>query len=99
MRLASLAVKNVLRNKFRTTLTIVGVATAIIAFVLLRTVISSWTAAVDYAAKDRIGTRHKVTFIMSLPTSLISSGVSCGTERLDHRIIEWLDRQENVDCA
>lgn len=67
MRLGSLAAKNVLRNKFRTTLTVCGVAVAILAFILLRTVLTAWTAAADYAAKDRIGTRHKVTFIMGLP--------------------------------
>ncbi len=67
MRLGALAAKNILRNKFRTSLTIVGVAVAILVFVLLRTVTTSWTAAVDYAAKDRVGTRHKVTFVMSLP--------------------------------
>jgi putative ABC transport system permease protein len=43
------------------------VAVAIVAFVMLRTVLSAWTTAVDYAAKDRVVTRHKVSFIMSLP--------------------------------
>lgn len=67
MQLSALAYRNVLRNKFRTVLTIFGVAVAIVAFVMLRTVLSAWTAAADEAAKDRIGTRHKISFIMTLP--------------------------------
>jgi putative ABC transport system permease protein len=67
MRLATLAVKNVGRHKGRTALTAIGIAVAIVLFMLMRTVVLSWTGAVDASAKDRIGTRHKVTFIMSLP--------------------------------
>ncbi|HKO93919.1 MAG TPA: ABC transporter permease, partial [Polyangiaceae bacterium] len=61
------AVRNLGRNKLRTLLTMCGVMVAIVTFVLLRTVLSAWTAAADYAAKDRVGTRHKVSFIMPLP--------------------------------
>lgn len=67
MRVTSLAVRNIARNKARTVLTITGVAIAVLAFVLLRTVITAWTAAADHAAKDRIGTRHKVSFISPIP--------------------------------
>lgn len=67
MNLATLAVRNVGRNRFRATLTVMGVAIAIIAFVLLRTVVSSWNAGVEDAATDRIGTRHAVSFIMQMP--------------------------------
>jgi len=68
---ASLAARNVLRNKVRTVLTIMGVAVAIVTFLLLRTVLSSWTAAADFAAKDRVVTRHKITFVMPLPKRYI----------------------------
>jgi putative ABC transport system permease protein len=61
------AVRNLGRNKLRTLLTMAGVSVAIVTFILLRTVLSAWTAAADHAAKDRIGTRHKVSFIMPLP--------------------------------
>ncbi|MCS6915738.1 MAG: ABC transporter permease [Myxococcales bacterium] len=71
MNLPLLAVRNVMRNRFRTTLTICGVAVAVLCFVLLRTVVYSWTVAVDQAASDRIGTRHKITFIMPLPRRYI----------------------------
>jgi putative ABC transport system permease protein len=62
-----LAAKNIRRNPVRTSLTVLGVATAIVGFVLLRTVISAWNVGVEHAAKDRIGTRHKVSFIIPLP--------------------------------
>jgi putative ABC transport system permease protein len=67
MTVGGIGLRNVWRNKVRATLTIFGVAVAVIAFLLLRTVLSAWTAAADYAAKDRIATRHKVTFILTLP--------------------------------
>lgn len=67
MTLTSLAVRNLARNKFRAILTVSGVAVAILAFLLLRTVTWSWTNAAEWAAKDRVVTRHKVTFVMSLP--------------------------------
>ena len=67
MTLLGLSARNVFRNKFRTSLTIAGVAVAVLAFLLLRTVLSAWTAGADYAAKDRVVTRHKVTFVLPLP--------------------------------
>jgi putative ABC transport system permease protein len=67
MTLASLALRNMARNQFRVALTVLGVAIAIVAFLLLRTVIWAWASGADWAAKDRVVTRHKVTFVMSLP--------------------------------
>ncbi len=67
MRLGTLAVKNVWRNRLRTTLTVLGVAIAILVFVALRTVLTAWTSAADASAKDRIASRHKITFVMTLP--------------------------------
>jgi putative ABC transport system permease protein len=64
---AGIAVKNVGRNLFRAVLTMVGVAVAMLAFVLLRTVLSAWTAGAEQSAQDRVATRHKVTFVMWLP--------------------------------
>jgi putative ABC transport system permease protein len=69
--LAGLAARNILRNKTRSFLTIFGVAIAVIAFVLLRTIVGAWTVAADFAQKDRIVTRHKITFIMQLPKKYI----------------------------
>jgi putative ABC transport system permease protein len=67
MTIGGIAARNILRNKARTVLTVLGVAMAIVTFMLIRTVLDAWTIAAEHAAKDRIGTRHKVTFIMPLP--------------------------------
>ncbi len=67
MTLGSIAARNLARNKFRVLLTIAGVAVAIVAFLLLRTVTWAWTNGAAWAAKDRLVTRHKVTFVMELP--------------------------------
>ncbi|WP_438009585.1 FtsX-like permease family protein [Sorangium sp. So ce321] len=67
MNLVSIAARNALRNRFRTLLTILGTAVAVLAFVLLRTVLTAWNVAIEHAAKDRIATRHTVSLLMSLP--------------------------------
>ena len=67
MSLLGIAVKNLGRNLFRATLTIFGVIIAMLAFVLLRTVLSAWTMGAEYAAQDRVATRHKITMVMTLP--------------------------------
>jgi putative ABC transport system permease protein len=72
MRISSIGVRNVLRKRVRTVLTSLGVAIAIITFVLQRTVLSAWTAAADFASPDRLVTRHKVSFIMSMPGKYVT---------------------------
>jgi putative ABC transport system permease protein len=67
MTLTGIAVRNIGRNKLRTTLTVAVVAIATLFFILLRTVVWSWTSASEFSKKDRIATRHKVSFIMQLP--------------------------------
>jgi putative ABC transport system permease protein len=69
--LASLALRNVGRNRFRAVLTITAVAVSIVAFLLLRTVVWAWASGADWSAKDRIVTRHKVTFVIWLPKHYI----------------------------
>jgi putative ABC transport system permease protein len=78
MNLASVAARNALRNKFRTGLTVLGAAVAVLAFVMIRTVLAAWNVGADYAAKDRLGIRHKVSFILPLPKKYIDTvrGVS-----------------------
>ncbi len=73
MNLVTVAARNALRNKFRTSLTVIGAAVAVLAFILLRTVLSAWNVAADHAAKDRLGTRHKVSFILPLPKKYIDT--------------------------
>jgi putative ABC transport system permease protein len=72
MTIAGLAARNVLRNKFRAVLTILGVAVSIVAFLFLRTVVTAWTVGADFAVKDRLVTRHKITFVMTLPKRYIT---------------------------
>jgi putative ABC transport system permease protein len=71
MTLLTLAVRNVRRNQVRALMTMLGCGVAILAFVTLRTVISAWVVAADFAAKDRVGTRHKLSFGLSLPRHAI----------------------------
>lgn len=67
MTLPGLAFRNLRRNLFRVVLTVIGVAVAILAFISLRTLVWAWTSGGEWAAKDRVVTRHKVTFVMTLP--------------------------------
>lgn len=71
MRLATLAIKNINRHRSRTVLTALGIGVAILLFTLLRTFVFTWTGAAEHAAQDRIATRHKVTFVMSLPKNYV----------------------------
>jgi putative ABC transport system permease protein len=73
MTLIGLGARNALRNPFRTSLTVLGVAVAILAFVLLRTVITSWNITAEVSAKDRIGTRHKLSFVIALPKRYVDT--------------------------
>ena len=73
MTLAGLYLKKVGRNRLRSLLTLLGIAIAVVAFVLLRTVLTAWTIGADFAAKDRLGTRNKVTFIVPLPKRYIET--------------------------
>lgn len=67
MNLTTLALKNISRNRLRTALTVLGVAVAILSFVLLRTVLDAWNTGAEHAAQDRLATWHKVTFVIPLP--------------------------------
>lgn len=67
MNLTTIAIRNIGRNKFRTAMTIAGVVITMLVFMTIRTVLWSWTASIEQASTDRIGTRHKISFIMTLP--------------------------------
>ncbi len=67
--LIRMMIKNSMRHKFRTFLTILGIGIAVGAFGLLRTVITSWYAAVAATANDRLIVRQAVSFIFPLPYS------------------------------
>ncbi len=71
MKILGIALRNLSRNRLRTVLTVLGAAVAILAFVMLQTVLTAWYAAADFATKDRIATRHKVSFVMSMPRNYV----------------------------
>src|ERR1051325_6011616 len=67
MELLRLLFRNTLRHKLRALLTVTGVAIAVMAFALLRTVVTAWYAGVDASAANRLITRHAVSFVFPLP--------------------------------
>ena len=73
MNLLSVAAKNASRNRLRTALTTIAVSTAIVAFVLLRTVVDAWHVGVEHGARDRLATRNKVSLILPLPKRYVDT--------------------------
>ncbi|MBZ0198541.1 MAG: FtsX-like permease family protein [Ignavibacteriaceae bacterium] len=67
MRVFKLIFKNALRHKLRTLLTILGIAIAVVAFGILRTVVTAWNAGVDASSANRLISRQAVSFIFPLP--------------------------------
>jgi putative ABC transport system permease protein len=69
MHILKLLLRNAFRHKLRTFLTILGVTIAILAFGLLRTVISAWYAGVEASSASRLVTRNSISLIFPLPLS------------------------------
>jgi putative ABC transport system permease protein len=67
MELLKLILRNTLRHKLRSLLTVLGIAVAVMAFMLLRTVVTAWHAGVEASAANRLITRHAVSFVFALP--------------------------------
>lgn len=67
MKVLKIVLRNALRHKLRTTLTIVGIATAVTAFGMIRTVVTAWNAGVTASATNRMITRHRVSIIFPVP--------------------------------
>ncbi|RPJ11199.1 MAG: ABC transporter permease, partial [Desulfobacteraceae bacterium] len=55
--------------RLRTFLTVCGICVAILAFGLLRTVVSAWYAGVDASSATRLVTRNSISLIFPLPLS------------------------------
>ena len=72
MKFFKIALKNTLRHKLRTGLTIIGIAVAVLAFCLLRTVIHAWYAGVEASAANRLITRNATSLIFPLPLSYLT---------------------------
>jgi len=69
MLIVRLLFKNAFRHKFRAFLTILSITIAILAFVMLRTVIGAWYAGVDASSASRLVSRNAVSIIFPLPLS------------------------------
>ncbi len=64
-----LIIRNAFRHKLRSTLTIVGVAIAVIAFGLLRTLVGLWYLGAERSSASRLVTRNAISLIFSMPIS------------------------------
>jgi len=67
--LLRLILRNTMRHKLRTVLTIIGIAVAVMAFGMIRTVIDAWHSGVKGSSPDRLITRSSISIIFSLPFS------------------------------
>jgi len=62
-----LTLRNALRHKLRTLLTLLGLLVAILSFGLLQTVVDAWYTGANSAAPDRLVTRNAVSLVVPLP--------------------------------
>lgn len=67
MLLLRLVFQNAFRHRLRALLTILGVAIALLAFGLLRTVLDAWHAGVSASSANRLVTRNAVSLMQPLP--------------------------------
>jgi len=64
-----LVMKNCVRNKVRTLLTVLGISVGVIAFAFLQTVLSAYYAGAEASSPNRLVTRHRVSLFNLLPLS------------------------------
>ncbi len=69
MLILKILLRNTFRNRLRTGLTILGMAIAILAFGLLRTVINAWYSGVEASSASRLISRNAVSLAFPLPIS------------------------------
>jgi putative ABC transport system permease protein len=62
-----IVLRNAFRHRLRTALTVLGIATAVMAFGLIRTIVTAWNAGVEASATNRMITRHRVSLIFPVP--------------------------------
>ncbi|MDQ3196356.1 MAG: ABC transporter permease [Pseudomonadota bacterium] len=67
MQLLKLILRNTLRHKLRTWLTVLGIIVATLAFGLLRTVVDAWYAGAESASAARLVTRNSISLVFPLP--------------------------------
>ncbi|WP_431821115.1 ABC transporter permease [Burkholderia sp. F1] len=64
-----LIVRNALRHKLRTLLTVLGLTIAVLAYGLLHTVVDAWYAGAAAASNARLVTRNAISLVFPLPVS------------------------------
>ena len=64
-----LIIKNALRHKLRTMLTVLGLVVATLSFGLLQTVVDAWYAGAEGASNTTLVTRNKTSLVFPLPLS------------------------------
>jgi putative ABC transport system permease protein len=69
MYILKLLLRNAFRHKLRTSLTILSITIAILAFGLLRTFIGAWYAGAEASSASRLVTRNAISLIFPLPLS------------------------------
>jgi len=67
MFILKLILRNAFRHKLRAILTVVGVAVAILAFGLLRTLVGLWYLGVESSSSTRLISRNAISLVFSLP--------------------------------
>jgi len=67
MELLKLILRNVFRHRLRSVLTVLGVAIAMLAFGILRTLVGAWYIGVESSSANRLVTRNKISLVYSLP--------------------------------
>ena len=67
--LLKLVLRNSFRHRLRSLLTVAGMCVAILAFALLRTVVSAWYAGVEASSASRLITRNSISLVFPLPLS------------------------------
>ena len=67
--LLKLVLRNSFRHRLRSLLTVAGMCVAILAFALLRTVVSAWYAGVEASSANRLITRNSISLVFPLPLS------------------------------
>jgi putative ABC transport system permease protein len=67
--LLRLVLKNMWRHQLRTTLTMLGIAVAVISFGMLRTIVDSWYAGAELSSAARLITRNAISLTFPLPSN------------------------------
>ena len=69
MFVLKLILRNALRHRLRSSLTVVGVAVAVLAFGLLKTLVAAWYLGVESSSASRLITRNAISLVFTLPAS------------------------------